>query len=126
MNRKFLICELCGNLMELIQDSGVTPNCCGSSMKVLKPNSSDGAGEKHVPVIKQEGNHVTVYVGEIPHPMTEEHYIEWIYLETTKGIKRMNLTPNDEPKAEFALLEDEEVKSAYAYCNLHSLWIKEN
>lgn len=123
--RKFLLCQRCGNLIELINDSGVTPVCCEQNMKELVPNVVDAAGEKHIPVIRVEGNQVIVKVGEVLHPMTEEHFIEWIYLETTKGIKRAKLNPNEEPIKEFALSMNEEVISAYAYCNLHGLWLKE-
>lgn len=123
--RKFLLCQRCGNLIELINDSGVTPNCCEQNMKELVPNIVDAAGEKHIPVIKVEGNKATIEIGEVLHPMTEEHFIEWIYLETTSGIKRAKLNPNEEPIKEFALSMNEEVISAYAYCNLHGLWLKE-
>lgn len=125
MKRKFLLCRRCGNLIEMINDSGVTPICCGIDMEVLTANSIEAATEKHIPVVEVEGNKVKVTVGEVLHPMEEAHYIEWIYLETTKGMKRVNLKPGESPIAFFALLEDEEVLDAYAYCNLHGLWIKE-
>lgn len=125
MKRKFLLCRRCGNLIEMINDSGVTPICCGIDMEVLTANSIEAATEKHIPVVEVEGNKVKVTVGEVLHPMEEAHYIEWIYLETTKGMKRVNLKPGESPIAFFALLEEEEVLNAYAYCNLHGLWIKE-
>lgn len=125
MKRKFLLCRRCGNLIEMINDSGVTPICCGTDMDVLTANATEAATEKHIPVVEINGNMAKVTVGEVLHPMEEAHYIEWIYLETSKGIKRVNLKPGDEPIVSFALLEDETVSSAYAYCNLHGLWIKE-
>lgn len=126
MKRKFLICQRCGNLVEMIIDKGVTPNCCGEDMVELIANTTDAAAEKHVPVIEADNYIVTVTVGETLHPMTEEHYIMWIYLKTDKRVMRKDLTPNDEPKAVFALLDDEQIIEAYAYCNLHGLWMKEN
>ena len=125
MKRKFLLCRRCGNLIEMINDSGVTPICCGTNMTEVVANTTEAATEKHIPVIEIEGNIVKVTVGEVLHPMEEAHYIEWIYLETNKGIKRINLQPGEEPIANFALVEGELVSSAYAYCNLHGLWIKE-
>ena len=125
MKRKFLLCRRCGNLIEMINDSGVTPICCGTDMDVLTANTTEAATEKHIPVVEINGNIAKVTVGEVLHPMEEAHYIEWIYLETDKGIKRVNLKPGDEPIASFALAEDETVTSAYAYCNLHGLWLKE-
>lgn len=125
MKRKFLLCRRCGNLIEMINDSGVTPICCGTDMDVLTANTTEAATEKHIPVVEINGNIAKVTVGEVLHPMEEAHYIEWIYLETNKGIKRVNLKPGDEPVVSFALAEDETVSSAYAYCNLHGLWLKE-
>ena len=125
MKRKFLLCRRCGNLIEMINDSGVTPICCGTDMNELTPNSVEAATEKHIPVVEIEDSIVKVTVGSVLHPMEEAHYIEWIYLETSIGIKRVKLNPKEEPIASFALLEEETVVSAYAYCNLHGLWIKE-
>lgn len=125
MKRKFLLCRRCGNLIEMINDSGVTPICCGTDMDVLTANTTEAATEKHIPVVEINGNIAKVTVGEVLHPMEEAHYIEWIYLETNKGIKRVNLKPGDEPVVSFTLAEDETVSSAYAYCNLHGLWLKE-
>lgn len=125
MKRKFLLCRRCGNLIEMINDSGVTPICCGTDMNELTPNSVEATTEKHIPVVEIDGNIARVTVGSTLHPMEEAHYIEWIYLETSIGIKRVKLNPKEEPIASFALLEEETVISAYAYCNLHGLWIKE-
>ncbi len=121
---KFYKCLHCGNIVEMVLDKGVTPSCCGESMKELIPNSVDASNEKHVPVIIEGDNKVTIKIGETIHPMSEEHYIEWILIHTDRGIQRKYLRPNSEPVAEFALLEDEIVLSAYAYCNLHGLWKK--
>ncbi len=125
MKRTFLLCRRCGNLIEMINDSGITPICCGEDMNVLTANTTEAATEKHIPVVNISDNIVKVTVGEVLHPMEEAHYIEWIYLETTEGVKRKKLQPNDNPIAEFALLDGEKVINAYAYCNLHGLWLKE-
>ena len=120
---KFYRCEVCGKMVALVNDVSCCPTkCCGEPMKEIVPNTSDGAHEKHVPVIKVEGNKVIVEVGSVAHPMIEAHYIEWIALETDKGNQRKKLNPGDAPRAEFALLEGEKVLHAYAYCNLHSLF----
>ena len=88
--------------------------------EALVPNTTDGAYEKHVPVIEQHGDHVTVKVGSVAHPMLDVHYIEWIVLETASGFQKMDLKPGDKPEAEFAVTEP--VLAAYEYCNLHGLW----
>lgn len=124
-NTKFFICETCGNLVNLLNVGGGTLVCCGKEMKELVPNTVDAAVEKHVPVVEVEGNKVTVKVGSVTHPMTEEHWIQWIYLETKQGVQTKCLEPGVEPKAVFALNEGDEVVAAYEYCNLHGLWKKE-
>ena len=91
-------------------------------MLELVPGVTDAAAEKHVPVISVEGNVVTVSVGEVSHPMLEEHYIEWVLLQTNKGIQKKWLKPGEEPKASFILDEGEKAVAAYEYCNLHKLW----
>ena len=88
--------------------------------KEMTPNTTDGAFEKHVPVIEQQGDHVTVKVGSVAHPMLDAHYIEWIVLETATGYQKKDLKPNDKPEAEFAVTEP--IIAAYEYCNLHGLW----
>ncbi len=122
---KFYVCETCGNLVGIVKESGVPMMCCGKPMKQLVPGTSDGAVEKHVPVVSVEGNNVTVTVGSVIHPMAEVHYIEWIALETKKGAQRKILKPNEAPTVQFALTDDDEVVAAYAYCNLHGLWKSE-
>lgn len=91
-------------------------------MTELVPNTVDAAQEKHVPVIEVNGSNITVKVGSIPHPMLEEHHIEWIYLQTEKGIQRKPLPLPGQPEAQFALTPDDKVLAAYEYCNLHGLW----
>ncbi len=120
--REFYICEKCGNIVAKIYDAGVPLVCCGVEMKKLEANTVDAANEKHVPVIVADGNKVTVKVGEVAHPMTEAHLITWVYIQTKKGGQRFDLVANDEPKAEFLLVDGDELFAAYAYCNLHGLW----
>ncbi|ULQ60291.1 desulfoferrodoxin Dfx [Brucepastera parasyntrophica] len=118
----FCRCKHCGNIVGVIQDSGVKMVCCGEEMEILKANTTDGAKEKHVPVISVSGTTVTVKVGSEPHPMVPEHYIQWIYLETEKGGQRHILNPGDKPEAIFAVMPDDTPLAAYEYCNLHGLW----
>lgn len=91
-------------------------------MQELVPGVTDGASEKHVPVIKVEGNTVSVTVGSQLHPSVPEHYIEWILLQTNKGIQKKLLAPGNRPSADFAVMKGERVEAAYEYCNLHKLW----
>ncbi len=120
---KFYKCAHCGNIIAYIHDSGVRVSCCGEEMKELLPNTTDAAGEKHVPVYEVKDGVVSVKVGSVEHPMTEAHLIEWILLRTDKGNQRKTLAPGAAPAAEFALLPGEQVEAVFAYCNLHGLWM---
>lgn len=122
MKEKFYICERCGNLIGVIHNSGVPMVCCGQKMTPLVPNTVDASGEKHTPVISVKEKGITVRVGSVDHPMTPEHLIQWIYVETEHGGMRKVLTSQDSPCAEFCLGEDKPV-AVYAYCNLHGLWM---
>lgn len=125
MKQKFYICPHCGNIIAMVKPSGVPVVCCGEAMKELVPNTSEGAGEKHLPVIEVKGNKVVVKVGAVAHPMSEEHHIEWISLETKQGNQRKALKPGQAPEICFTLCDGDEVIAAYAYCNLHGLWKSE-
>ena len=91
-------------------------------MAEVVPGTSDGAREKHVPVVTRDGNLVTVKVGEAEHPMLEGHHIEWIILETDQGFHKKDLAVDGKPEAVFALTEGETPKAAYESCNLHGIW----
>jgi len=118
----FYICKHCGNVAAMIQDAGVVMHCCGEKMEALIPNTVEASQEKHVPVVTLGANQVIVNVGSVPHPMLEEHSIEWIYLQTEQGVQRKDLKPGQAPEAVFALVQGDTPIAAYAYCNLHGLW----
>ena len=111
MNQKFYICKHCGNVIEKVEDKGVPVVCCGEVMKELQAGIEDA-------------DTVHVFIGEVEHPMTAEHWIEWVSLKTDKGIQRKYLKPGEKPSVDFKILEGEEVEEVYAYCNLHGLWKK--
>lgn len=118
---RFYICRHCGNLVGLIQDSGAPVVCCGEPMEQLQPNTVEASREKHLPVVAVNGDAVVVKIGEVAHPMTAEHSIQWVYLQTEHGGQRKCLQPGDLPEVTFALAGDRPV-AVYAYCNLHGLW----
>ncbi|MBQ6066366.1 MAG: desulfoferrodoxin [Clostridia bacterium] len=119
---KFYRCAHCGKIIAVVKESGVPVMCCGQKMQEIVPGTTDAAVEKHVPVYEVKDNVVTVTVGSVAHPMTEEHYIEWVSLQTKGGNQRKALKPGDAPQVRFAILDGDEVEAVYAYCNLHSLW----
>ena len=91
-------------------------------MKELIPGTVDASLEKHLPVYQVEGNVVSVKVGAAEHPMLQEHFIEWVFLQTKQGMQKKGLKPGQAPEVCFALCEGDEVEAVYAYCNLHGLW----
>ena len=120
---KFYICNHCKNIIGKIHDAGVPVVCCGEKMAELVPNTTDAATEKHVPVVTVDGSTVRVQVGSVAHPMTEEHLIQWIYIETEQGGQRKALKAGQAPHAVFHLADGDKALSVYAYCNLHGLWM---
>lgn len=119
---RFYRCLHCGAIVAKLNEVGPKPVCCGEPMMELKAGATEAATEKHIPVIAKEGNLVTAVVGSVLHPMAEDHYIEWLYFDTTKGGTFRFLKPGDEPKATILLEEGEELKGVYSYCNKHGLW----
>ena len=122
MQERYFYCSHCGNIAVKVKDAGVPLVCCGSPMTELEAGAVDASLEKHVPVVKREGNVATVQVGETLHPSLPEHYIEWILLQTNLGIQQKWLKPGQEPKADFAIITGEKIEAAYEYCNIHKLW----
>ena len=125
MKAKFYICEHCGNIIEKIDDAGVPVMCCGQKMAELVPNTVEASGEKHIPVVTVKDGEIVVNVGSVNHPMAEEHFIEWVYVETEKGGQRKHLKPGEDPNVSFKVDEKDKAVAVYAYCNLHGLWMTE-
>lgn len=125
MTVKFYRCAICGKIVAIVKETAVPTICCGQEMAQLILGTTDGAAEKHVPVVTRNGNIVEVKVGSVEHPMTNEHYIQWICLQTKQGNQRKMLNPTDKPEAKFMIFEDDEIEAVYEYCNLHSLWKNE-
>lgn len=148
----FYRCERCGNIVALIKSGGGTLTCCGQEMTHLVANSTDASNEKHVPVAINEGGKIKVSVGLVIHPMTVEHFIQWIALVADDKIEIVHLKPGMEPKTEFTYYSGEDripftgegeedvpncegqpcnfvycgkhanEVTVYEYCNLHGLW----
>ena len=113
-------CELCGNIVEVLHGSDGTLVCCEQNMTLLTENTVDAAKEKHVPVIEKTADGVKVKVGEVPHPMEEKHFIQWIELIADGTSCIQFLKPGDTPEAEFKTTAAQ--VTAREYCNLHGLW----
>lgn len=115
---KLLKCKICGTKV-IVLEGGNNIICCGEQMMEVKPNSVDAAIEKHVPEYIVDGDNMIVTVN---HVMEDDHYIEWILLETEKGIEKVDFKPGDKPETTFKYVPG---STLYAYCNKHSLWKKD-
>lgn len=121
----FYRCSVCGNLMIKLEDSGITPQCCGRDMTILSAEREEENGEKHVPVWRMSGCKLMVQVGSELHPMSKEHFIHWIIVRTNYGLLLRRFCSTDTPEATFKLHKDECVEEIYSFCNLHGLWVAE-
>lgn len=117
--REIYRCAVCGNVVEVL-NPGATLSCCGQPMTLLDGKTTDGAAEKHVPVVDRMAGGYRVTVGSVEHPMVEGHYIQWIELLTPTEVLRKELKPGDKPEAIFKT--DATEVAAREYCNLHGLW----
>lgn len=119
-------CEICGNIVEMVHQGAGELVCCGQPMKLRTENTEDAAQEKHVPVIEKTEKGIKVTVGSVEHPMTEEHYIEWIEVLCCGKSYKKFLKPGDKPEAEFCCMNPDKCCGTdiivRAYCNLHGLW----
>jgi superoxide reductase len=112
-------CETCGNIVVVLHGGVGELVCCGMPMDLLAEKTADAANEKHVPVVEQVDGGFKVKVGSVPHPMLDEHHIEWIEVASEGKVYRQFLEPGDAPEAVFAVPS---VDSAREYCNVHGLW----
>ena len=113
-------CGVCGNIVEVLHGGKGSLVCCGKPMSLLVENTVDAAKEKHVPVIETVEGGVKVKVGEVPHPMEEKHWIQWVEIIADGKTYRQYLNPGETPEATFNVTADQ--ITAREYCNIHGLW----
>lgn len=121
-NVRFYKCKKCQNVIGLIHGNSGNIKCCGEEMELLHANSTDAATEKHVPVYEIDGNEIVVKVGEVEHPMEEDHYIMWIAQVSSDRTTRVRLHPGQATETRFPYIKGSVL---YEYCNKHGLWKKE-
>lgn len=115
-------CNVCGNIVELVNLGNGQLVCCQKPMEELVPKITDEGTEKHLPVLEDTESGILVKVGSVPHPMDDDHYIVWIEVVTTDSkVYRHYLKPTHPPQTRF-VLSSKNVKQIRAYCNLHGLW----
>lgn len=115
----FYKCPICGNIITIHEGDINHVRCCNVELEQLIPNTVDALVEKHVPVYSIEGDTINVTIGEVEHPMLDEHYISFIAYVKDKNVTIAKLNPNEKPSASFKYERNSEI---YEYCNLHGLW----
>jgi len=114
-------CKVCGNIVEVIHSGVGELVCCGQPMILMEEKKEEVGQEKHVPVIQETDEGIKVTVGSNPHPMEQEHYIEWIQVISGGESHRKFLKPGEKPEATFRI-NKEEVEKVREFCNIHGLW----
>ena len=117
-------CEICGNIIKVLENGPGQLVCCGKHMNLLEEKTQEQGNEKHLPILQREQEKVSVKVGDIEHPMKQEHYIQWIEVITENKTYRKELNPNQKPQASFIIAQIEKILLIRAYCNIHGLWKK--
>ncbi len=114
----------CQTLVEFIQACGEQGDvlCCGAPMTGLQARAEDTGAEKHVPVVTKADGGLKVAVGDVPHPMEEEHHIVFIEVKTGADTMRHMLRPGEAPEAIFPIQADPADVQVREYCNKHGLW----
>ena len=118
-NVKFYQCEICGNMIGLIEGDIKNITCCEMVMNKMEANTTDASLEKHVPVYEKVEDELLIKVGEIEHPMEKEHYFMWIAQVTQNKTTRVKLYPEQSTETRFPYIPGSTI---YAYCNKHGLW----
>ena len=117
---KFYLCKECGNLVILLNEGAGQMVCCDEPMVLLEAMTYDENDFEHAPTIERTDHGIRAKVGFIAHPMTEDHYVNWIVAVQGKRYQIQFLDPGEEPEAEFKVNSDP--VDVYEFCNRHGLW----
>jgi len=118
--REVYKCDICGNIVEVLNAGVGELVCCNQPMKLQEEHTRDQGLEKHVPVVEETAEGIKVTIGSVPHPMEKEHWIQWVEVISGEDVFIKFLNPDEKPEAEFPIKKWDKVRE---YCNLHGLWI---
>jgi len=120
--REIYYCEICGNVVEIMNEGQPALVCCNEPMKKLEAKTEDATTEKHVPYVEEKDGGVLVKVGQnAAHPMMEKHHIKFIEVLTKDKVCRAELEVDGAPEAWFPI-KKEDVVATREWCNVHGLW----
>ncbi len=132
MSIKFGIykCKVCGNITQILISGEGKLICCGEEMEFLEAQHQENElGEKHVPEFEtvHEGCESGVcsenkYVSVRKHPMTAEHYIQFIevYDKEKTELRIKFFEPNE--IAQYNITDFDGELKTQELCNIHGLW----
>ncbi len=120
--REIYFCEICGNVVEILNEGAPALVCCGQDMTKLQAQTQDAIKEKHVPFVEEKDGGVLVKVGQnTAHPMEEKHYIKFIEVHTKDKVCKAELKVGEAPEAWFPV-KKQDITKAREWCNVHGLW----
>ena len=119
--RELYRCEICGNVVEILNEGAPDLHCCGQAMEKLYAKTEDQGQEKHVPVVEEVDGGVKIKVGSVEHPMEEKHYIKFIEVLTADKVIKAELKPGQKPEAKFCVKKSDIVE-VREFCTVHMLW----
>lgn len=124
MKTNYYKCDTCGRVVAELEGGAGILECCKTPMRKIEPKRDDSKDlkEKHLPTYVRKKDKIIVKVGNILHPSTKDHYIEWVSIVTNKGVYVKQLTSKDKPEVTFNVDEDEDIEEISSYCNLHALY----
>lgn len=137
------VCKVCGHI-EFDSVPEKCPVCFDSKIQFQQNNDifkeseekSKEAAPKHIPAIKvvkecglipeEPCTDILVRIGEKLHPMTAEHFIEFIdcYIDG-KYVSRTMLTPGVWASSVFHIKESGSKVTIVQHCNIHGWWKSE-
>lgn len=119
--RELYRCEVCGNIVEVVNEGATALVCCGEPMIKLEAKTEDQGREKHVPVVEETDSGIKVKVGSIEHPMEDGHYIKFIEILLEDRIIRKELKPGQAPEVKYCATKSDVIE-VREFCSIHGLW----
>ena len=119
--RELYRCEVCGNIVEVVNEGATSLVCCGEPMIKLEAKTEDQGREKHVPVVEETDSGIKVKVGSIEHPMEDKHYIKFIEILLKDRIIRKELKPGQAPEVKYCATKSDVIE-VREFCSIHGLW----
>jgi len=122
---EFYKCQVCGNLVEILNSGVGELVCCSQPMNLLIPHTTEDQymNDHHLPVIEEsEDGEKLIRIGSTQHDMSEEHHIEFIETisKDQKNVHLKFLDLGERPIIDYKCRT--RTNTARCHCNKHGLW----